>query len=74
MTYKRETTTIMAIAIIATSMVSASVVTALTMITGGIGIPHVAAKVPVRAHTPQCPQYNPDTSPPCKQQHRIAIH
>ncbi len=38
LTYKRETTTILAIAIMAAAMVSASVVIALTLMTEGVGI------------------------------------
>jgi hypothetical protein len=43
MTYKRETTTILAIAIIAAAMISASVVIALTLVTEGVGIPQAHA-------------------------------
>jgi hypothetical protein len=43
MTYKRETTTILAIAIMAAAMVSASVVIALTLMTEGVGIPYAKA-------------------------------
>lgn len=43
MTYKRETTTILAIAVIAAAMLSASVVIAVTMMTEGVGIPQAYA-------------------------------
>lgn len=43
LTYKRETTTILAIAIMAAAMVSASVVIALTVITEDVGIPQAHA-------------------------------
>lgn len=43
LTYKRETMTILAIAIMAAAMVSASVVIALTVITEGIGMSHAYA-------------------------------
>ena len=52
MSYKK-TSTILAIAVIAAVMVSASVVVALTLITEGVGISHAGAKVPVRVHV--CP-------------------
>ncbi len=43
MTYKRETTVILAIAVIAAAMISASVVIALTLMTEGVGIPYAKA-------------------------------
>jgi hypothetical protein len=48
MTYKRETMTILAIAIMAAAMVSASVVIALTLLTEGLGNPQVNAKLLVK--------------------------
>jgi hypothetical protein len=55
MTYKK-TSTILALAVIATFMVSASVVIALTMITEGVGISAANAQVK-RAHI--CPPQSP---------------
>jgi hypothetical protein len=59
------TSTILAIAVIAALMVTASIVIALTITTEGVGISNAGA-VPVRAHVPHCPQYNPLNTPPCK--------
>jgi hypothetical protein len=60
MTYKKTSTTL-AIAVIATLMVSASVVVALTIVTQGVGISHVDAALK-RVHF--C-HNNPQQSPPC---------
>jgi hypothetical protein len=43
MTYKRETTTVLAIAIIAAAMISGSVMIALTLVTEGVGVPQAHA-------------------------------
>lgn len=65
MTYKK-TSTSLAIAVIATLMVSASVVVALTIITQGVGISHVDAALK-RVHI--C-HNNPQQSPPCNEKVR----
>lgn len=60
MTARRETTTISAIAIMVAAMVSVSVVIALTLLTDGIGVPQVNAKLLVKHdckgtnHGPPC--------------------
>jgi hypothetical protein len=56
MTYKKTSTTL-AIVMIAALMVSASVVIALTITTGGVGISAANAQVKLK-HVPQCPNYN----------------